>query len=80
MRNATRKKLFNDDHSEYLILWSADTEYGTVTLLSCNGVLAVLHEFPNPEDGFEVYRQTEGNTILQCRNALGLPRHKGENA
>ena len=71
MRNATREKLFNDN--EYIVLWTHETPNGIVTLLSVQARAVIVHEFPNPDDGFEVYIQSKGVRIEDAREQMNLP-------
>jgi len=77
MRNSTRDKLF-DGLNEYIVLWNIDDlAIGSVSLLSVGGRVAIIHEYPDARNGFEVYTQAKGSTVADVRNELGL-NPKGE--
>ena len=82
MRKSTSDKLLRD--GEYLRTinegtmpggWTAadepDKEH-IVSILSVDGGTAVLVEYAEESDGFEIYTQTP-NSITATRKAIGLP-------
>lgn len=72
MKRSTIEKLFDGDSSKFSELASADLP-GTkthLTFISVNSQLAIVQEF-HPQ-GFEVYVAVPGNSIDDCKKALGI--------
>lgn len=80
MRDSTRKKLFDtakrpsDGSARFRVIWETDTDFGPVSLVSIpsTGAMALIHEYREPGDGFEVYLAVQGNSVERCQLALGL--------
>lgn len=73
MRKETRDKLFGGDFDAYQELAFAETDAGYVSwlLIPSFGRVVILHEYLNPESGFEVYVPTPNN-LDATRKALML--------
>ena len=80
MRQSTIKKLFEtaqrpeDGQARYRSLWEIDTEMGPMTGVHIprSQKVAIIHEYREPGDGFNVYVAAEGNSVEECHKALGL--------
>jgi hypothetical protein len=72
MRRSTWKKLFHDDEMPHTVQ-QFDIGTSAATMFVINGHTAILQEFENEADGFELYVAAPGNSIDGCRQALGLP-------
>jgi len=56
------------------VLWETDTDFGPVTMVHIprSQLTAIIHEYREPGNGFQVYVGVEGNKVDQCHVALGL--------
>ena len=70
MRTSTHRKLF--DEGECRTLWTADSQFGDLTLAIVNGRTVLIHDYKREEDGFEVYIQTKGLSVDSAREQMGL--------
>jgi hypothetical protein len=72
MRESTHRKLFaKGEEPRYLMQF--DIAGGIGTMITINGHTAIVQEFENEKDGFEVWTAVPGNSVMRCRKALGLP-------
>lgn len=71
MRQSTFNKIFAGQNGPHTVA-RFDVGTSACTMVVINGHTAIVQEFENEEDGFEVYVAVPENSITAVHDALGI--------
>ncbi len=72
MRQSTVNKLFAGDQSPPRTVATFDIGTSMATLFVIHGHTAIVQEYEDELDGFEVFVAVPTNSIAACQDALGI--------